>query len=58
MCQVGIVEDGAQPPTCGGRCGRVVSDLGDIRTGHLTSARDEPGGCPLIGQAVSGVEAT
>jgi hypothetical protein len=32
--------------------------LRDIRTGHYFSARDKPGGCPLIGQAVSGVEAT
>jgi hypothetical protein len=29
----------------------------DIETGAVKRARDEPGGCPLIGQAVSGVEA-
>jgi hypothetical protein len=26
-----------------------------IETGEAKSSRDEPGGCPLIGQAVSGV---
>ncbi len=29
---------------------------GDIETGEIKSLRDEPGGCPLIGQAVSGVK--
>jgi hypothetical protein len=29
----------------------------DIETGAVKRARDEPGGCPPIGQAVSGVEA-
>ena len=29
-----------------------------IETGASTGSRDEPGGCPLIGQAVSGMEAT
>jgi protein required for attachment to host cells len=28
----------------------------DIETGEYPSSRDEPGGCPLIGQVVSGVE--
>jgi hypothetical protein len=32
--------------------------LGDIRTGAVTRARDKSGGCPLIGQVVSGMEAT
>ncbi|GIJ26314.1 hypothetical protein Vqi01_14760 [Micromonospora qiuiae] len=29
----------------------------DIKTGAVKWRRDEPGGCPLIGQAVSGMEA-
>jgi hypothetical protein len=29
-----------------------------IKTGAVTWARDKPGGCPPIGQAVSGMEAT
>jgi hypothetical protein len=33
-------------------------DLGnDIRTGVSMRSRDEPGGWPLIGQAVSGMQA-
>jgi hypothetical protein len=28
----------------------------DIRTGLRSKARDESGGCPCIGQAVSGIE--
>ena len=36
-----------------------VSKRGDdIETGEAKSLRDEPGGCPPIGQAVSGMEAT
>ena len=31
--------------------------LDDIKTGEAKSLWDEPGGCPLIGQAVSGVKA-
>lgn len=31
--------------------------VGDIETGVVQRSRDEPGGCPLIGQAVSGMEA-
>jgi hypothetical protein len=27
----------------------------EIRTGEFKSLRDEPGGCPPVGQAVSGV---
>jgi hypothetical protein len=30
----------------------------DIKTGVCIRSRDEPGGCPLIGQVVSGIEAT
>ena len=33
-------------------------DTGDIETGVSTRSRDESGGCPLTGQAVSGMEAT
>src|SRR5690242_10417191 len=29
----------------------------DIETGEFKSLRDKPGGCPLTGQAVSGVKA-
>jgi hypothetical protein len=40
---------------------RTVADASkqedDIKTGAVKRARDEPGGCPSIGQAVSGVEA-
>jgi hypothetical protein len=33
-------------------------DLGsDIETGVSMQSRDEPGGCPFTGQAVSGIEA-
>jgi hypothetical protein len=36
-----------------------VSKLRDgIRTGVSMRSRDEPGGCPLIGQVVSGMQAT
>ena len=31
---------------------------GGIKTGGSCAARDEPGGCPPTGQAVSGMEAT
>jgi hypothetical protein len=30
--------------------------MNDIETGEYQGSRDEPGECPLIGQAVSGVE--
>jgi hypothetical protein len=33
----------------------VPKDLGDIRTGAIAWFRDEPGGCPSIGQVVSGM---
>ena len=33
---------------------KLVSD--DIGTGVSKRSRDEPGGCPLIGQAVSGMK--
>jgi len=36
----------------------VETDTGDIKTGVCRKSRDEPGGCPFIGQAVSGIEAT
>ncbi|KZS64455.1 hypothetical protein A4G26_27925 [Mycobacterium kansasii] len=32
--------------------------IDDIETGVSVISRDESGGCPLIGQAVSGMEAT
>jgi hypothetical protein len=31
--------------------------MSDIETGEYQGSRDEPGGCPFIGQVVSGVEA-
>ena len=40
---------------------RTVDDVskqeGDIKTGAVKWRRDEPGGCPPIGQVVSGMEA-
>jgi hypothetical protein len=36
----------------------VSKGLDDIKTGVSSLSRDEPGGCPLIGQVVSGMEAT
>jgi hypothetical protein len=33
-------------------------DLHDIETGVARCSRDEPGGCPLTGQVVSGMKAT
>jgi hypothetical protein len=36
----------------------VSKGLDDIKTGMSFVSRDEPGGCPLIGQVVSGMEAT
>jgi hypothetical protein len=35
----------------------VSKHLVDIETGEAKSLRDEPGGCPLIGQVVSGMQA-
>jgi hypothetical protein len=34
------------------------NSVGGIETGEAKSLRDEPGGSPLTGQAVSGMEAT
>ena len=50
--QAGIRKASASEPllTCRNR-----SD--DIETGEAKSFRDEPGGCPFIGQVVSGMEA-
>ena len=52
MRQVGIGKASVSEPL---RKRRNNQD--DIRTGEFKSLRDEPGGCPLIGQAVSGVKA-
>jgi hypothetical protein len=35
----------------------VSKQAADIKTGAVKWRRDEPGGCPLIGQVVSGMEA-
>jgi hypothetical protein len=35
--------------------GEASLTLSDIKTGEISSSREKPGGCPLIGQAVSGV---
>jgi hypothetical protein len=35
----------------------VSKQVDDIETGAVKGRRDEPGGCPPIGQAVSGMEA-
>jgi len=35
----------------------VSKQSADIETGATFQPRDEPGGCPLIGQVVSGMEA-
>jgi len=39
-------------------CRRVETYKDDIETGVSFRSREEPGGCPPIGQAVSGMEAT
>jgi len=39
-------------------CRSVGTYKDDIETGASFRSRDEPGGCPPIGQAVSGMEAT
>ena len=39
-------------------CRRVETYKDDIETGVSFRPREEPGGCPSIGQAVSGMEAT
>jgi hypothetical protein len=40
------------------RCRSVENQSDGIKTGVFKWLRDEPGGCPLIGQVVSGMEAT
>jgi hypothetical protein len=50
MRQVGTGKASASEPLMKRR-----NNKDDIRTGETKSLRDEPGGCPLIGQAVSGV---
>jgi hypothetical protein len=39
-------------------CRRVETYKDDIEIGVSFRSREEPGGCPSIGQAVSGMEAT
>ena len=46
---------GGQEGDC---CGRVERSTVDIKTGAGNQFQDESGECPLIGQAVSGIEAT
>jgi hypothetical protein len=45
-----------------GECKRIAADVSklrdDIETGVSMRLRDEPGGCPPIGQVVSGMQAT
>jgi hypothetical protein len=40
------------------RCRSVEISKVDIKTGVSILSRDKPGGCPPIGQAVSGMQAT
>ncbi|SNR95705.1 hypothetical protein SAMN06265360_1446 [Haloechinothrix alba] len=35
----------------------VSKHLGGVETGEAKSPRDEPGGCPLIGQVAPGMQA-
>jgi hypothetical protein len=50
--QMGIRETNASEPLM------MCRDLGNgIETGASMRLRDEPGGCPFIGQVVSGIEA-
>jgi hypothetical protein len=51
MRQVGIGKTSVSEPLVKRR-----ESKGDIETGDYRRFRDEPGGCPLIGQVVSGVE--
>ena len=51
MRQVGIRE-GERERTAD----EVSKQEDDIETGAVKSSRDEPGGCPFIGQAVSGMK--
>ena len=50
MCQVGIRKTMAVDVS------KTYKD--DIETGVSFRSREEPGGCPPIGQAVSGMEVT
>jgi hypothetical protein len=52
MRQVGTGKASASEPS-----EDASKQVDDIETGLVKRARDEPGGCPSIGQAVSGVEA-
>jgi hypothetical protein len=40
------------------RCPSVENSKDDIETGVYIRLRDKSGGCPFIGQTVSGIEAT
>ena len=51
MRQVGIGKTSVSEPLVKRR-----ERMSDIETGEYQGSRDEPGGCPLIGQVVSGVE--
>jgi hypothetical protein len=50
MCQVGIGKAIA--------VGSVENHKDDIETEAFKRSRDESGGCPFIGQVVSGIQAT
>ena len=52
MRQVGIGKANVSEPLMKRR-----NNLDGIETGAKNRSRDEPGGCPFIGQAVSGMEA-
>ena len=51
-CQVGSGKASVSEPLLTCRKG-----VDDIETGDASSLRDEPGGCPPIGQVVSGMKA-
>ena len=51
-CQAGIRKASESEPLTKRR-----KTTDDIKTGVCACLRDEPGGCPLTGQAVSGVKA-
>lgn len=51
--QVGIRKTNASESLL--KCRKI---LDDIKTGVFNESREEPGGCPLIGQAVSGMKTT
>jgi hypothetical protein len=51
MRQVGIGKTSVSEPLVKRR-----ERMSDIETGEYQGSRDEPGGCPFIGQVVSGVE--